>query len=103
MRHDDYCLHVLNNNNNTIMQLHSYDIIKIDNIEYEIDLSLFQYIEVCNYTDEKYNNMCISLYEPDTANLIERYSAQQFMDIIDKSNITYIKSLYLDWFESSHK
>jgi hypothetical protein len=90
-----------NNNNNNykhIMEIHTGDIIKIDNKEYGIFMRLYQFLSKQNIyeDDDRYDTMCVIIENFETDEKKE-YSAQELIDLFENEDVTYIKSHQLNW------
>jgi hypothetical protein len=55
---------------------------------------LYRYICVCD--DDKGNSVCVILNDIETEEEKE-YTAQEFIDIFKNEDVTYVKSMLLDW------
>jgi hypothetical protein len=86
------------NNNKHIMEIHTGDIIKIDNKEYGIFMRLYQFLSQKNICedDDRYDTMCVIIENFETDEKKE-YSAQELIDLFENEDVTYIRSQHLDW------
>jgi hypothetical protein len=94
LRRQDYNIVIVDNDNKYIMAIQIDDIIKIADKEYSIYMSLYRYICVCD--DDKGNSVCVILNDIETEEEKE-YTAQEFIDIFKNEDVTYVKSMLLDW------
>ena len=84
--------------NKHIMEIHTGDIIKIDNKEYGIFMRLYQFLSQKNIgeDDDRYDTMCVIIENFETDEKKE-YTAQELIDLFENEDVTYIKSQHLDW------
>ena len=89
---------IVNNNNKHIMEIHTGDIIKIDNKEYGIFMRLYQFLSQKNISedDDRYDTMCVIIENFETDEKKE-YTSQELIDLFENEDVTYIKSQHLDW------
>jgi hypothetical protein len=89
---------VNNNNNKHIMEIHTGDIIKIENKEYGIFMRLYQFLSQKNIyeDDDRYDTMCVIIENFETDEQKE-YSAQELIDLFENEDVTFIKSHQFNW------
>jgi hypothetical protein len=89
---------IVNNNNKHIMEIHTGDIIKIDNKEYGIFMRLYQFLSHKNIyeDDERYDTMYVIIENFETDKKKE-YSAQELIDLFENEDVTFIKSHKFNW------
>jgi hypothetical protein len=83
--------------NKHIMEIHTGDIIKIDNKEYGIFMRLYQFLsqKKISYDDDRYDTMCVIIEDFETDEKKE-YTAQELIDLFENEDVTYCKSLQFD-------
>jgi len=88
---------IVNNNNKHIMEIHTGDVIKIGNKEYNIFMRLYQFLSQKNICedDDRYDTMYIIIENFETDEQKE-YSAQELIDLFENEDVTFIKSLHFD-------
>ena len=92
-----YNIVIVNNNNKHIMEIHTGDVIKIGNKEYNIFMRLYQFLSQKNICedDDRYDTMCVIIENFETDEKKE-YSAQELIDLFENEDVTFIKSLHFD-------
>ena len=86
------CITIVDNNERYVMEIHSYDSIKVGDKEFLIDIYLYQYLIGCEDDDENYDTIWVVLLEIETTDETV-YSGQEFIDMLEGPDITYTKSL----------
>jgi hypothetical protein len=92
-----YNIVIVNNNNKHIMEIHTGDVIKIGNKEYNIFMRLYQFLSQKNICedDDRYDTMYI-IIENFKTDETKEYSAQELIDLFENEDVTFIKSLHFD-------
>lgn len=95
IRRQDYNIVISN-----LMEIYNDDIIKLGDRDYIIHQSLYKYLpHKYKYARDNglMDDMCVILYDLETDKECYEYTAQEFMDLFEIEDVTYVKSQLLDW------